>query len=233
HQELTLDLTETVASAQTRLVALAISELVVSLELEAQSARAEQATPAPPPAPPPARPAEPAHARGDAWLSAGLVYAGRPALLGWSLDAGAQWHVGQLPLSLEADLGGARMEGSVDDGRVRSWLLMGSLALLPTLRRAFIEAGLGAGLRIGYALLDGAPAAGSATLDAGQVHAFWWGPLITGHVLVPVYGRLAVRAAVDVAYVVKPVRGLSASGEVAYALERFVLLANVGLALGF
>jgi hypothetical protein len=222
-QELTLDLAETMPSARTRLVALAISELVASLELEAQAG----------PAPPPKRAAPAVRWRGHAWLAAGVWRAGRPAMLGWCAHGGGLWYIAKLPLALSADVFGTRAEQTLSAGRVTAWTLSGSLALGLGLRRSFLEAALAAGLRLGYASLAGAAPADAQSTTSDAVRAPWWGPLLTGSLLVPVYQRLGIRAALDLTYIAKPVRGLDASGATAYALERFALHAALGVGLAF
>jgi hypothetical protein len=232
-QELTLDLAETMPSARTRLVALAISELVASLELEAQASPAQPKPAAKSPAAPHARGSAAVEGRGHAWLAAGLSRAGEPAMLGWCLHGGTLWYIAKLPLALQADVFGTRAEQTLGAGQVTAWTLSGSLSLALGLRRPWIETALGAGFRVGYASLAGRPTAEAPATAPGSVHAAWWGPVLSGSLLVPVYRRLGIRAALDLAYIAKPVRGLDATGATAYALERFALLASLGLGLGF
>lgn len=232
-QQLELDLAETMASARTRLVALALSELIATLEMEREDAVA-QPEPAVPVAKAPT--AGGAYAatteRGRAWLGLGFSRAGQPALWGVAMHGGGRWQLGALPLAAQLDLRGTRAQRGLSEGQVSAWTLAGSVALAAVLRRSWLEAALAAGLSLGYGWLRGSSAS-SVEVAGNLVRAPWWGPSLEGSVLVPVRRRWGIRAALELGYVAKPVRGLDSTGQPAYALEGFQLLGTAAVSVSF
>jgi hypothetical protein len=219
------------ASARTRLLALALSELIATLEMEGEDA-AFRPEPSVPASNAPKAEASDATERGHAWLGVGFSRAGQPALWGVAVHGGGLWHLGALPLAVQLDLQGTRAERRFSEGQVTARTLAGSLALSAVLRRSWLEAALGAGLSLGYGWLQGSSAS-STDVTGNLVRAPWWGPSLQGSVLVPVRRRWGIRAALGLAYVAKPVRGLDSTGRPAYALEGFQWLGALALSMGF
>jgi hypothetical protein len=231
-QELELDLQETMASARTRLLALTLSELIATLEMETAQTAHPPLADGQAAAPTAANPVRVPEAwRGQWWLGAGLAREGRPALLAPALHSGLLWYVKQLPLAFQFDLLGSRGQRALAEGRLTAWTLAGSAALLARVRTAWLDVLLGAGARLGYARLDGATRTGS--LAAGAVSGAWWGPLLHGSLMLRLHQRWGLRAALELAYVAKPVRGLDSNGGPAYALERVQLHALLALSVAF
>jgi hypothetical protein len=230
-QELELDLQETMPAARTRLLALTLSELIATLDMElAQPARAAANAPPGPPAANQAR-LSAETCRGHWWLGAGLAREGRPALLAPALHSGVLWYVPELPLALWVDLLGSHGRRTLSEGSLSTWTLAGSALLGARLQTTWVEVLLGAGVRLGYARLAGA-AHGDA-LSGGAVASWWWGPLVSAGLLIRLHGRWGVRTALELAYVAKPVRGLDSKAQAAYALERLQLHALVAVSVGF
>jgi hypothetical protein len=231
-QELELDLEETMAPARTRLLALTLSELIATLDMEVfQPADRSEAD---------ERAAEPPGTRtpqndwhGHVWLGLGLAREGRPALLAPALHGGFAWYSAQLPLALQVDVLASRGRRTVAEGSLTAWTLAGSAALLARFASAWLDVLLGGGLRLGYARLEGTTGSQAGTLSAGPLAGVWWGPLLSGSLLIHLHGRWGLRTALELAYVAKPVRGLDSQGAPAYALERLQLHALLALTVGF
>jgi hypothetical protein len=226
-QELELDLEETMPAAHARLLALTLCELIATLDMEvagsgpepAAAARDKRTTLDP--------------WRGHWWLGAGIAREGSPALLAPALHSGMVWFLPRLPLALQLDLLGSHGRRTLAEGKLSSWTFSASPALTARLRSTWVDVLLGAGLRLGYARLEGSSQAAAEVAALAPVSGFWWGPLLSGSLLIRLHQRWGLRTALELAYVAKPVRGLDSQGEPAYALEHLQLHALLALSVAF
>jgi hypothetical protein len=189
---LEMQLAQTRREARPRLLALAIAELIATSRLE----HAPQAAP-------PAEPPEPAL---SAWLAAGLSRSYEPQLWSGALAAGAAHSFGLI--SLAAELGFDWTSNRTSAAEVRARAL--SLAVAPSLRvlRGELEWSVGLGLRAGYVWLQGSPRLPG--FSGGSVSGAFVSPLVETAVQYHLTRRFALRASIELGYVVLPVRGLDA-----------------------
>jgi hypothetical protein len=220
---LTLDLTHTPLAAQPRLIALTLSELIVTSRMETQ-ARAErppaQVPEAESPTPPSDRPLR-------LWLAAGMARHGEPAAFAAALYAGLLAELGPAGVlsEVQGDFGGEQLSA----GDVRVFTL--SMSAVPALRARLsqLELFAGAGLRAGYAQLSGDSE--DPLVQGRRVRGLWLGPVLALGLHVPVSSPLALHGGLELGYVAKPLRGFDAAGGDFYALEGFRLTLALGLAL--
>lgn len=225
-QELTLDLSQIPSTARARLLALTLSELVATVELESpartrvDAPRTEQTTITP----------QPRVKRSRAWLGIGIAREGSPAMVMPSLQTGATTAISEWPLALQGELQLHGGERSVSAGDVVSWTVSGSAAIAGQLVPSWAELHAGLGLRLGYAHLRGE--ASTDAQAAGQtVSGLWWGPTAFVSAVFPVQSTWGARLGLDVSYVVRDVRGLDGTGGTSYSISGFLLQANVGISL--
>lgn len=224
-QALALDLSETLPAARTRLVALALSELIATVEMEPAGApspahvRSEEATARTPPAP--------LQLRG--WLALAVTREGSPRVLAPALQLGALTSFGPWPLALQAELQANRAGRALADGELTSTGFSGAVALLGLLRTSQLDFTLGGGVRLGYTLLEGD--ANDASLDGRSVAGRWWGPSVSASALLRLVGPWALRGALDGTYLTRGLRATDASGAILYELEGGLMSASLGLSL--
>jgi hypothetical protein len=220
-----LDFREIAPSARPRLVALALSELLATSEMES--------TPEPPAQREDASTAKP---RGDrypgrnVWLALGLARDGGPRLLSPLGELGLTWRLQGLPLGVDGKLSFGAGERALRLGRVQAWNLGAALALAyaPALGRLVL--GLGAGVKLGYAALRGR---GMEHSTGRRVAGLFWGPALMLSGIVTLSSRWALRAGLDVAYLLQRVEGLDPSGRKLFSFGGLQLHATLGVALGF
>jgi hypothetical protein len=226
-QELYLDLEETIPAARARLLALTLSELVATLDMEAESVPTMPGdTPAlaPPPLAFGARPAR-------VWLGAGVVRQGTPRVIGPSLLAGSLWRLGALPLTAQGELDASWGHRTLALGELQTWKVAVTPSLALPVRVGRLVLSFAMGVRLGYVRLEGAVRAPASQLQAHMVSGPFWGPSMGASAFVPIHARWALRAALGLFYVVTPVRGLDPTGGIAYAFGGVPLEANLGACL--
>lgn len=224
--ELGLDLAQIDPPARARLIALALAELIATVDMEPVSApeRADE-TAAPEPS------AALRLGRSSWWLGAGLSRAGRPRVLAPSLQTGVVARLARLPLALLSDLQLQRGARTVGPGRMVVWTTSGSLGLAGMLRAGPAELALGLGMRLGYARLVGEAGAADVSIAAHTVQGLWWGPSSAVSALLPLHGRFSLRAGLDIGWIARGVRGLDNGGMAAFRLEGLLLQATLGVSL--
>jgi hypothetical protein len=227
-QQLTLDLSAIAGTARPRLVALSLSELIATVEMDAAP---KPAVAAPPRDQPSSIGALETTARNHrAWLGAGIAREGRPAMRAASLQTGFTAAIARWPAALQGALLLQRGARAVSAGDVVAWNVSGAAAMGGQLTIAWVELTLGLGLRLGYARLHGDARGGSQVLGR-TVSGLWWGPAAFVGAVLPSHTRWGVRCGLDLGYVVKDVRGLDGAGSGAYGVEGFQLHANLGVSL--
>ena len=224
-QELALELTQIDPPARARLIALALAELIATVEMEPLA----PARPAEPPKP--AHSPSPRGAHSSWWLGAGLTREGRPRILAPSLQSGLALSLAALPLALFSELQLQRGERTISAGRVTAWTVSGSLGLAGQLHAGPSDLTLGLGLRLGYAELVGKTGAASATLSAHNVSGLLWGPTLGASAVLPLYARWGVRAGVDLTWLARGVRGTDSGGGTAFQLDGLLVHATLGVSL--
>jgi len=210
---LEMQLAQTRREARPRLLALAIAELIAT-------SRFEQA---PKPAPvtrevagAPVPPDEPANVF-SVWLGGGVLSEYEPRAWPGTVAAGAALSFG--PIALTTELGFDWSSKSESNVVVRA--RAASIALAPSLWlvRGPIDWTVSLGVRLGYAWLQAASR--SMDLTAGSVSGAFLAPLagtaVSWHFAAHVY----FRAALELGYVLTPVRGLDADRQPLWELKSY------------
>ena len=241
-----LDWTGYPAQGRPRLLALALSEMIVrAWAREAAAAiggpapSRPAATPAPAPAPTPAPDAQRAEHRGlHLAVLANLERIGRPQATGVGGDVVLGWRARPW---LIAEVGARAGATSLDatPGPVSLRALSLSVSGLAGSWLGHVWLGAGPGIRGGVASLRGATGAadpaGQSTVVPHTLAAFWWGPLARGLLVIPLGRHVAVLTTIEGGYVVRPVVGelgpSATSGNV--ALDRAWVTAACGVAWMF
>lgn len=218
---LELDLSATPRPARARFVALSVAELIATSRLEhtgaqpaaaAQSAQARPAPQASRPQPEPAAPTssssspEPA-ARWTLFLQGGATRAFQPALLAPAVAAGAAFEL--LPaFAVIGDVAYERAQTSTPDANVTAQSASASLAPAWWIHARRLTLALGLGLRAGYAHFDGSPR--RAGLVGHDLSGVFLAPITQAGAQLRFADHWGARIALELGYVVKPVRGLDA-----------------------
>jgi len=231
--------------ARTRLVALAIAELVEASWAELET----NPTPAAPPAgpPPPAEAVEAARdvLHQDRHEPPSMRWPRRPPLHRVAPFFGVRW----FPASTDPRFGAGVRYGRDDEGLI-SWEVdamiestdvdhaLGRVSVLASSLGGAVEGSRrfhgaylrsGVGLRGGVARLEGQPARGAI---GGAVFGPWIAPTLASHGTVPFTRRLALDVGTEIGYVVLPVRGLADGARVA-GVEGFFMALQLGAAVLF
>jgi hypothetical protein len=226
-----LDMAATMPAARSRLLALAISELVVegrSRDVEPQPLRTEDARSLPTEAHvlvPPERLLDPAIVG-----AASLRYAAGPAtwLVGAAIGA-------ELPLSSVFCAGfDARAEsGSTDTvlAKVGWTSLSAGAALLAGGRLRHLGWGLGPGFRAGHLRLAATPTIPVAR--GASVVGLWAGPLLAARARYDLAGRAYVHAGFEVGWTIAPVTGNVSDGRPLMDVSGVWSLLTAGMGLAF
>lgn len=199
--ELQLPLRDTPPKARARFLALAMTELIATSELERPMRQREE---------PPTRPW-----RGAVWIAGGGMLGYEPRSFAPELQAGAAIGFERFSLQLDADFAwGAR---SLPAARVRTELL--SLALAPGFRLVdgLVSWDLAAGVRAGIARL-----AADATQrdEVGRtLSGVWLAPLLQSALALRLAAHWRVQLGLEVEYIVKPMRGFASDGSTLIALR--------------
>ncbi|HEX5064035.1 MAG TPA: hypothetical protein VFV99_31865 [Kofleriaceae bacterium] len=193
-----------VTGSEPRLLALALVELVASL-------RAELYVP-PPSSPPPAAVEHVAPSLATAVAPTSAIPRYRIELTGGAMTFSADKTAlaglgarlssrGRMPWLIDVQAHHGSNTTPIGEVTIDVSSLGAALAIERTARS--VRASFGAGLRGGVVRMTGTPSSaivmGSTTLSA------WFGPIVLGDIAVPLTGRLALAAAVEVGYVVAPV----------------------------
>lgn len=227
-QALTLDLSQTAPDARARLLALTLSELVASLELDAAPGAVREPTRIV------AAPVRTVRTRvapaSRVWLGVGLAREGKPAMLMPSAQTGLLLGRARSPLALQGELQVHRGRRAVEAGDVVAWTTSGSLGVAGRWERAWAALTLGVGMRLGYARLRGEADSG-ANVAGRTVSGLWWGPVASASAVLPTRSRLGLRCGVDLGYVAREVRGHDGTGAASFALGGLQLHLNLGVSL--
>lgn len=217
-----LDLGPAPPSARPRLLALALSELIVSARMGGVGPESE----------PEARPQEPSRepqpgAQQQVWLGPGLVWSVASKRLAPSFHAGARLRSGALAglLDLRGDLIQHGQASATVGGFAMSALI--APALVANLGEFELLGGIG--LRLGYVRLSGD--SDDAALVSRTLSGWLLDPAVHLALAMALSQRVGLRAAVEAAYVGKPIRGLDADGRALYQTAGVSLGANLGLVL--
>lgn len=220
-----LDFAEIQPAARPRLVALALSELLATADMEGQ-------TTAPPrlAAAPPARsetPAQGGPVQRSLWLAAGLAREGRPRLLAPLGQLGFRLRLGRLPLAFDTALFGAAGQRTLRIGRVQAFSFGGALAVAYAPALGPVVLGLGAGVTLGYAALRGLGTEMAGRSVAGLV----WGPTVLMNAVWSLSARWGLRAGIDLAYLLQSVEGSDPDGRRLFTFGGLSLHATLGVAV--
>jgi hypothetical protein len=215
---LELDLAETREEARPRLLALAVAELVATSRLERVDARAQKLLPPPVP-----------EARRDwrVWLAGGALRGYDPALFAPAAAAGLERHVA--PFVLAGDLVFERGQERASAAQLTAYGLSASIAPGVCFEGSQLELLLAIGARAGYARLSASPL--RAGLVGRELSGFFLAPIAQSALQVKLSRRWAIRVALELGYVAKPVRGLDTNGQSLLAQRGLRLSATGGLAL--
>jgi len=230
---LELDLGRTPPAARTRLVALTLSELIVTSRME-QSAAA-QASPPPEPGAAvedgdEAEAEAPQPPRASLWLAAAAVHEGSPGGLAFGPQLGVLADLGPLSLhaAVQADWRSDRIAGADVSARALALSLSPGLAFQLGALTSFV----GAGVQLGHVRLEAA--APTPGVEGRTLSGLWHAPALVVAGQLAVAGPLALHLGLDLAYVTRPVRGLDqrqSPGSELYAHEGLRFGAALGLAV--
>jgi hypothetical protein len=192
---LEMQLAQTRPEARPRLLALAIAELIATSRLETTSNAAQ-------PAPDATR--HPV----SLFIAAGSARAYQTGLWAPLLAAGAAVRFGAI--ALDADVNFDWASHRTNDASIHARTL--SLAIAPSVLvlRDPLDWDVRLGVRAGYAWLDGDPR--RTTFDAASVSGPFLAPIAGTALRWRVSGRWSLLLAIEVGYVIVPVRGLDADG---------------------
>jgi hypothetical protein len=221
-----LDFAEIQLAARPRLVALALSELLATAEME-QTPTVLEPTEAPAPKPQ-AKARVPA--RRSLWLAGGLAREGRPALLLPLGELGFHWHLGALPLAFDARLFGGAGERALRLGRTQAWSVGGALSIAYAPRLGPLLLGVGAGVTLGYAQLRGRAAESRL---GRRVSGSFWGPALLLSAVLTLRERWGLRAGIDLAYLLRGVEGSDEQGRTLFTYAGLQLHATLGVVVSF
>ena len=226
--ELEVPLADTRREARPRLLALAIAELIATSRLEP----AQPAPRPPPPEPPRAKNEPEAPAAEPAFsieASAGVVRAFEPALWAPGLRLAAAYGGGLL--LLHADLDFSWTSRDTTEATLTASTL--SFALAPGLRlwNSALDWHLGAGLRGGPAWLEAT--ARSSELRGKSVSGIFLAPLAWTAFSLPLSAAWHLTLALELAYIIKPVRGFDAQGTTLLELSGVRLASWLGAGAKF
>ena len=161
------------------------------------------------------------------WTAPGLSRMGEPALLLFGVDLGASLTLG--PGVVLADLQARWGAKDMLPAEVGVQAYSASVALSPALSAGVFDVTIGPGVRLGYARLSGRP--DQAMLEGRSLGAAWFGPLAATSVQWRLAPWAAVRAAFELGYVAKPVRGLDEQSQRLLELRGVWTSASLGAAL--
>ncbi len=214
---LSIDLEATPDNARTRLLALTLAELIATARLEA-------AAPIATPEPEFEADAQVSEASPPAerwlWVGVGGSRQGEPGLwspaihLGGALTLGAPFG---LLLELQGHSGGGTPASDATRTTVHTRGLSATAGAAALLSLGGVELVLGAGAELGYAHLSGS--SDDSGVEGRDLQGLWAGPALSAGVHLPVARPWALRLALDLDYVLVPVRGLDRDDSALYAVD--------------
>jgi hypothetical protein len=228
---LALALESTAPEARTRLLALAIAELVATSQLEQTSTRPPDArSPETHPPHPPdrrARTAAVSPQRAALWLGLGVLRGFEPARWAPSLALGGALGLGLFAAT--ADLGFDWSQQRRREASVAARVLSVSLApRLRLARRRWAWDG-GVGLRLGMVWLSAR--ARDETLTGRSVSGLLLSPIVQSALSFAVAPRWALRLGLELGYAVRSVRGLDADGALLLAMDKLRVCPSLAVEL--
>ncbi len=224
--QLALDLASAPEPARARLLALSIAELIAtsrlerSPELELERAREADAAASSEPASEPAR-------AWRMWLGPGLSRVGSPAVTLLGIEGGASYALGPVVMIAELQARWGDADTLAAEVGVRTY--SAALLLSPRLSLGAFDFTAAPGVRLGHARLVGRPE--RAELRGEALSGVWFGPLIGAAVQYRFTTWAAARAALELGYVARPVRGLDEQSRRLLELEGAWASASLGAAL--
>jgi hypothetical protein len=235
---LELELAQTPREARPRFLALAVAELIATSRLEHISA---SPTPQPPPPQSPrpqaaqpsqssqssqlAEPSQLEH-RFTLFIAAGATRALQPALFAPAVTAGVSRAFS--PFALIGDVAYERGQMHTTAAVATAQSLSVALAPAWQVTTQHLTLSLGLGLRAGYAQLAGSPR--QPGLMGRTLSGFFLTPISDTSLQVHLTHRWSARLALELGYVVKPVRGLDADQGALLALRGGRVGATLGVA---
>jgi hypothetical protein len=226
--QLEIALSDLETQGRTRLLALAVAELIATSRLQrAQLAAADAVAPPPetvPPAPTPA-PAATTHSGMQVWLGLGAARIAEPSMLAPMAVGGLVLYWDALALAAELRFEHAQTTRDVAELQLDA----GSLALVPAwrLQVAGAELSIGPGVRAGYASLRAQPR--QADLAGLSVQGFWLAPCAQLALQLHFAQRWALRFGAELAYITRTLRGLDTNAEPLLELRNLALAAQLGI----
>ena len=222
--QLSLDLASAPEPARARLLALSIAELIATSRLERspelERAREADAAASSEPASEPAR-------AWRVWLGPGLSRLGSPALTLLGIEGGASYTLG--PVVMLAELQARWGDADTLAAEVGVQTYSAALLLSPRLSLGAFDFTAAPGARLGHARLVGRPE--RAELRGEALSGVWFGPLIGAAVQYRFTTWAAARAAFELGYVARPVRGLDEQSRRLLELDGAWASASLGAAL--
>lgn len=222
---LELALSETASEARPRFLALAVAELIATSRLEYVDALAVRQPP--PPAQPPSPP--PSSDRFTVFLEAGATRAFEPALFAPAIVAGLSR--GFAPFALIGDVVYERGQTGTLDASVTAQSLSLSVAPAWQISARRLTLSLALGLRGGYAQLAATPR--RPGLVGRELSGFFLTPISDASLQLRLTHHWAARLALELGYVIKPVRGLDADQGTLLELRGLRLALALGMAFAF
>jgi hypothetical protein len=202
-----IELAKTPANARTRLLALALAELIATSRMTG-SAAGSASTPAS------ETETESESASGSRasalvsfpyrlWVGAGLARAGSPGTTLYGADVGGSRVLGSF--ALDAQLDARWGAASLDQGEVTVQSFAASLAIAPVLAAGPVQLQVGPGLRAGYLRLAATPR--STDRRGDSLAGVWFGPIAAAAVQLALFEPGMLRLGVEAGYAVHSVAG--------------------------
>ena len=221
---LSLDLASAPEPARARLLALSIAELIATSRLERapELERAREADAAAG-----SEPASETARTWRVWLAPGLSRLGSPALTLLGMEGGVSYALG--PVVMLAELQARWGDAAAVAADVAVQTYSAAVMLSPLLSLGAFDFTAGPGARLGHARLVGQPE--RADLQGRALSGVWFGPMVGAGVQYRLSSWAAVRAALELGYVAKPVRGLDEQSRRLFELDGAWASASLGAAL--
>lgn len=217
---LELDLRATAHAARERLIALTVSELIVTSRMEPRPIERPSSG-----SPSSSAPRESDEIHATPWAAAGITRLGEPATLGPTVQVGALGRRGSLGALADVRVDWASVR--LTEGEATMWTLAGSVAPAVVWHTNRFDVFAGVGVCAGYARLRGLPS--SPELEGNGLGGAWIAAMLTTGVHTRVAEWALLRGAFETGYVIRPVRGLDVDQQQSFALEGLRLALTVGV----
>jgi hypothetical protein len=221
-----LDLQAAVPEARTRLLALALAELITSSRLERTPESSSDREPPPPDHEEPPGEAEPEPVL-ELWLAPGLSSTGSPATTLFGGEVGIARALGRVLLLAELQARVGRAETTSSSISVSAFSALVGAA--PLLLRGDVQLSVGLGARIGLASFSARAQRGDLAGD--ELSGFWLGPAALSALELAVLGSGSLRLGLEAGYVARGVIGVDERGQELLALRGAWVSAGLGFAL--